>query len=152
MNLKCPCCHAKFSIEQLTQDEAARELLTMRPTLLPSMMPYLTLFRSGKRDLAFDKALQLIREVVELSADLHQLETALGETVRAIRNKRDEGQFKALKDHKYLMRVLESTPASNPSPLPLSGEGSTFPHDKGGPRGVSKTATAIGKLQAWKNS
>lgn len=118
MNLKCPVCHAKFSIEQLTQDEAAREMLRMRPLMLPSMMPYLTLFRTGKRDLAFDKALQLTRDAYDLCPDLHRLETALSETVRAIRNKRDEGTFKALKDHKYLLKVLENTRPEAKGPRP----------------------------------
>lgn len=151
MNLKCPVCHAKFSIEQLTQDEAAREMLRMRPLMLPSMMPYLTLFRTGKRDLAFDRALQLARDVYELCPDLHRLETALGETVRSLRAKQDDGVLKPLKDHKYLMKVLENTRPEAKGPRPEDNPlTSNLEHRASNP--PSKTASAIGKLQAWKKN
>lgn len=141
MNLKCPVCHANFAIEQLTQDEAARELLRMRPLMLPSMMPYLALFRTGKRDLAFDKALKLVNQVHELTQDLHRLEMALASTVDSIKAKRDQGDFRPLKDHNYLKRVLEGTPEGYVCEVTSRQASSAQP---------SKTAGAIGKLQRMK--
>ncbi len=144
MVLKCPVCHANFAMEQLTQDEAARELLRMRPLMLPSMMPYLTLFRTGKRDLPFDKALKLTREVYELCPDLHRLEAALANTVASLRAKQEEGVLKPLKDHKYLMKVLGGTPiGAHPCVRPESGQ-------THGSAPTSKTASAINRLESWK--
>jgi hypothetical protein len=145
MNLKCPVCHARFSIEQLTQDEAARELLGMRPSMLPSLMPYLTLFRTGKRDLAFDKALQLVKEVAGLGASPAQLEHALSETVTSIKAKRDEGQFQPLKNHNYLKKVFQAMPVDAvPAPRTVSEQ-----RDSAAPA-RSKTASAIGALEQYK--
>ncbi|CAK0772489.1 conserved hypothetical protein [Gammaproteobacteria bacterium] len=111
MMLTCPCCHASYSLEALTQDEAARELLALRPAMLPSLLPYLTLFRSGKRSLAFDKALALTKETAALCPDPVRLEKALAATVENLRAKREEGQHKPLKNHNYLKKVIEDTPA-----------------------------------------
>jgi len=145
MNLHCPICHAQFPIEALTQDEAARELLGMRASMLPSLLPYLTLFRSPKRALAFDRALKLAKEVMALDAEPARLETALAETVESMRQKREAGQLKPLKNHNYLKRVLENTttPALTGSPsLSRRGPG-------GGDEPVSKRAAAVWALEAW---
>lgn len=142
MNLRCPYCHAKFPIEALTQDEAARELLGMRAAMLSSLLPYLTLFRTGKRDLAFDRALTLAKEVMALDIDPARLEMALANTVEALRLKRDGGSIKPLKDHKYLLAVLEDTRVVDKSQrrgdnLPASAQPS------------SRRAEAIAALSIW---
>ena len=153
MNLHCPICHAQFSVEALTQDEAARELLAMRATMLPSLLPYLSLFRSPKRALAFDRALKLAKEVMAIDADNPaRLETALAETVESMRQKREGGQARPLKNHNYLKRVLENVgtrdmglgardvtgpqpPAPSPGSSPLSP--------------LSKRASALVSLSEW---
>ena len=142
MILHCPCCHAQFSIEMLTQDAAARELLGMRGAMPPNLLPYLTLFRSEKRSLSFDRALKLAKEALQL-ADPAQLDAAMAETVESMRAKREQGQGKPLKNHNYLKRVLESTPAG---PLPPSVQPEQVPR----PAERSKTASAIGMLESYK--
>jgi hypothetical protein len=142
MNLHCPLCHGQFSIEALTQDEAARELLGMRATMLPSLLPYLTLFRSEKRALSFDRALKLAKEVMELDADPARLEAALSSTVESLRQKREIGAGKPMKNHNYLKQVLASTP------VPVGA--ALAPHSvQGAP--MSKRAQGITALEQWKH-
>jgi hypothetical protein len=147
MILHCPCCHAQFSIEALTQDEAARELLGMRGAMPPSLLSYLTLFRSEKRALSFDRALKLAKEALQLTGNLAQLEAAMAQTVESMRAKREQGEAKPLKNHNYLKRVLESTPAETiPAPR-FNGEISITAAPA-----RSKTASAIGALEDYKRS
>jgi len=149
MILHCPGCHAQFSIELLTQDAAARELLGMRGTMPPSLLSYLTLFRSEKRALSFDRALKLAKETLQLTPDLGQLDAAMASTVESIRAKREEGgEAKPLKNHNYLKRVLESTPATDTSALVSSSPRSQGSQTKA----PSKTASAIGALEAYKRT
>jgi hypothetical protein len=138
MNLHCPICHAQFSVEALTQDEAARELLAMRATMLPSLLPYLSLFRSPKRALAFDRALKLAKEVMALDDEPSRLETALAETVESMRQKREGGQARPLKNHNYLKRVLENIGTRD---MGLGARDVTSP--------LSKRAAALVSLSEW---
>lgn len=140
MILHCPCCHAQYSIEALTQDSAARELLGMRGTMPPNLLAYLTLFRSEKRALSFDRALKLAKEALQLSADPAQLDAAMAETVESMRAKREQGQGKPLKNHNYLKRVLESIPAGGAVAAPTR-ERSTA--------GASKRAQTLEALAQW---
>lgn len=143
MLLTCPACHARYSLDLILQDEAARDLLSLSGQAgraWPALVRYLGLFRSESRPLAWDRALKLATEVVEIPADPAALETALIETVDALRAKGG----KPLKNHNYLKRVLENQPretvethcnGSLPTPSPSSN---------------SKTARAIGRLEQWK--
>jgi len=140
MNLHCPCCHAQYSIEALTQDAAARELLGMRGTMPPSLLSYLTLFRSEKRALSFDRALKLAKEAMQLSANIVQLDAAMAETVESMRAKKEQGLAKPLKNHNYLLRVLENTPESGTTAL--------APRQKQTP-GTSKRAQSFEALETW---
>ncbi len=112
MIFTCPCCHARYSLDAANQDEAARELLALRgempPRLWHPMIAYLGLFRSESRALAWDRALKICREVLQLGADPDRLETALCETVESLRLKGG----KPLKNHNYLKRVLENSAGS----------------------------------------
>ena len=139
MNLHCPCCHAQFSIDSLTQDDAARELLGMRGTMPPSLLSYLTLFRSEKRALSFDRALKLAKEALQLSDNVLQLDAAMAETVESMRAKREQGLAKPLKNHNYLLRVLENTPES----------GSTALATRQKPTATSKRAQSFDALTLW---
>lgn len=141
MNLRCPYCHAKFPVEALTQDEAARELLGMRATMLPSLLSYLTLFRTGKRDLPFDRALTLAKETMALATDSARLEAALANTVESLRQKRENGAAKPLKDHKYLLAVLENTR--------IEDKGTRFGDNLPTSSRTSRRADAIDALSAW---
>ena len=112
---RCPCCHSRFSLEQVVQDQCASELLGALIDLPEGMgralVLYLSLFRSTKRDLANDRALKLAAEVLALSNDKPRLSTAMVDTVQSMRIKQDEGSFKPLTNHNYLKRVLESVTA-----------------------------------------
>ena len=146
MILHCPGCHAQFSIELLTQDAAARELLGMRGTMPPNLLSYLTLFRSEKRALSFDRALKLAKEALQLSDDPARLDAAMAETVESMRTKKEQGQGKPLKNHNYLKRVLESTPAASLSVQAQPDQAQHRPVER------SKTASAIGMLESYKGS
>ena len=139
MTLNCPLCHGHYSIEALTQDEAARELLRLRPTMLPSLLPYLTLFRSGKRSLAFDKALKLATEVMALDVEPARLEAAMAETVQALRAKE---QREPLKNHNYLKKVLKSVGPAEQFPVATRQPAPDAP--------TSRTAKGISRLENWK--
>ena len=140
MILHCPCCHAQYSIEALTQDAAARELLGMRGTMPPNLLGYLTLFRSESRALSFDRALKLAKEALQLSADQARLDAAMAETVEAMRAKREQGQAKPLKNHNYLKRVLENTP---------EGGSAIAPARERAVAGTSKRAQTLTALTEW---
>lgn len=112
MNLTCPCCHAKYSLDAALEGEAAGELLVLIAQAGPLGRPlvaYLSLFRSKARALSYDRAARLAREVLEMSVEPGLLVCALGKTVESLRAKRDSGNVKPLKDHRYLASVIEST-------------------------------------------
>ena len=109
---RCPVCHAHIQLEAVAQDEAARELLALLAgapgDLSRALVAYLGLFRAAKRDLSHDRAVRLAREVLALCTDSVRLATALAGTVESIRAKGGG----PLKNHNYLARVLDSTPAA----------------------------------------
>ena len=144
MILHCPCCHAQFSIEAVIQDEEARRLIGMKGEFPPALFAYLSLFRSEKRALAWDRMTRLTVEVLaigEQGAGSVALNEAMSETVEALRGK-GKGP---LKNHNYLKRVLESRSgivannvgAIRESPLPERTPA------------TSKTDSAINNLDAW---
>lgn len=111
MQLTCPCCHARNSFETFSQDEAAREfnaLVLQSFALGAALGTYLGFFRSKSRALAWDRALKLTREVLELSTNHEALTAALAETCASLAAKRAEPSWKPLTGHNYLKRVLES--------------------------------------------
>lgn len=107
---RCPVCHSRISLEQLTQDESGRELLATLATLDTAtgaaLVAYIGLFRSASRDLANDRALKLVRETIALESP-QWLTPALQETVDSLRDKRAQGDVQPLKNHNYLSKVLE---------------------------------------------
>lgn len=145
MILRCPTCHAKHPVESFSEDEAARKLLVhaFSGTFPPSLLAYLSLFRTGKRDLAWSQALKLAEEAIEL-ADPHRLEAALSATVESMRAKREEGQFKPLKNHNYLKKVIADTHVGAAlAPPAVQGAAGSAP--------TSKTARGIGRLMGRKS-
>lgn len=141
MILHCPCCHSRFSIDALAQDESARELLALRPS--PVTLAYLGLFRTEARALPFDKALRLVKEIRDLGAP-DQLEAAMADTVDALRGRGG----KPLKNHNYLKRVLESQAPATWETVPGT------PIDSADllltvPGRASKGSQAIAALMGW---
>ena len=112
MNIcRCPVCHSRISLEQLAQDEAGRELMAELVKLDTAsgaaLVSYIGLFRPATRDLANDRALKLMRETLAIES-VHWLTPAMQETIESLREKRAQGESKALTNHNYLKRVLES--------------------------------------------
>lgn len=109
---RCPSCHSRISLEHVVQDQCASELLgaliDLPAGMGRSLVLYLGLFRSSKRDLSNDRALKLTSEVLALSSDKPRLATAMIDTVQSMRVKQEEGSFKPLTNHNYLKRVLET--------------------------------------------
>lgn len=118
---RCPVCHSRISLEQLVQDEAGRDLLTLLTRLDKStgtvLVTYIGLFRSQSRDLANNRALKLAQDTLALAAE-PQLLTAMANVVESMRAKQQQGSFKPLSNHNYLKRVLETTHALMIEPLP----------------------------------
>jgi hypothetical protein len=154
VNLHCPLCHGVFSLEALIQDQAGRDLLLLlaakQPAAATALLSYLTLFRTGKRQLDFAKALKLAREVEELAAsDPARMQAALSAVVDAMRGKQEEGTFTPFKNHKYLERTVKDTPALKARVETVAG--TDVPGSALVPAGrLSKTAAGIGKLQGRK--
>lgn len=146
MMLTCPCCHANVSLELMAQDDAARELLALRgqmpAALWPHLIAYLGLFRSKSRALAWSRALRLAHEVLAIDSDHARLGAALAETVEAMRQKREAGDVRPLKNHNYLKRVLETVTMTET--LPANGASLAAGHPPAG-----KRAQAIAALQQW---
>jgi len=144
MQLICPCCHSRYPLDAANQDESARALLALRGNLPPRcwspLIAYLGLFRSETRALAWDRALKLAREVMELNAVPDQLENALAETVESLRLKGGA----PLKNHRYLQRVLENTKVT-PAPLPQREGGLQSAQLAAG----GKRVEALNRLAAW---
>lgn len=144
MQLICPCCHTRYPIDAANQDESARDLLALRGTLPPRcwtpLIGYLGLFRSESRALAWDRALRLAREVMELNADPDRLENALAETVESLRQKSGP----PLKNHNYLRRVLENSKGASTT-LP---QREVVQRDTQAPTG-GKRAAALASLVEW---
>jgi len=143
MQLTCPCCHARNSIEAFTQDEACRQMFikcgTLPPGIWSTLTAYLSLFRSESRALSWDRALKLTTSLLELQADPASLDQAMQITVESLRSK----VGKPLKDHNYLKRVLESSSSSahladQNRPLTPASE-----------RNTSKRVQALEALSQW---
>jgi hypothetical protein len=114
MQVRCPCCHAPFSLEAVLQDEAARdftELLVKAGAATRPLVTYIGFFRSASRALAWDRALRLATEVLELGAEPQVLAAALVETCASLDEKRAQPGWKPMSNHNYLKRVLESVAA-----------------------------------------
>ena len=113
---RCPICHGQIHLEALVQDEAGRQLMA---SLVPltiehgtALVGYIGLFRSHNRDLANDRALRLMREVLALGGT--EIAPALAEVVEAMRSKAQQNPavWKPLSNHNYLKRVIEGLSVS----------------------------------------
>jgi hypothetical protein len=119
---RCPTCHSHITIEAIAQDEAARDLLNMFSKMdskvsRPLAM-YIGLFRPAKRDLTNERACRLIHEVLALCKDHDRLAAALAATIESLRSKENG----ALKNHNYLIKVIENTQITNRELSPVIRE------------------------------
>ena len=144
MKLTCPCCHTIFHLEAALEEAAGREFaafLAGLGELARPLVAYLGLFRPASRALAYERMLRLAREALELTPDAGRLAAALSETVEALRQKRDEGDVRPLKNHNYLKRVLESGKGTGPV---TASEGLSLSS-----RARSRRAQGITALEEW---
>lgn len=150
MDVRCPSCHATFTLEQVAEDEALRELMGLiadlpREVSRP-LASYIGLFRGKSRATAYERQLRLAREVLAMHGDTHQVGAALSETVEAIRAKRDAGEdTRPLKNHNYFKRVLESVGA-RPHPVPVERIERDTRQAAAPGLPASKTAQAVARL------
>jgi len=111
---RCPICHSHIDLMSLIEDEAGRSLLIevakMEAWFAQSLLSYVSLFKPLKSDLNNGRALKLLQETTALTSNKQLLVKACAATVQSIREKRQKGQTKPLKDHMYLKRVIESMP------------------------------------------
>lgn len=147
---RCPICHSQIQLEALVQDEAGRQLMSALVPLTPehgtALVSYIGLFRAHNRDLANDRALRLIREVLELGGA--EIAPALAEVVEVMRSKAQQAQaaWKPLSNHNYLKRVIEGMPLQQNSPV-VQQHGQIMQQPT---RMTSKTASGMMALEAMK--
>ena len=113
MEIKCPCCKAKLTLEHIVLNQVRSDLFglifSQAKPMQTAIVSYLGLFRGGARDLADDKALRIVQEVLSLPyLSQDTLAAALTETAEAIQAK---GQLEPLKNHNYLKSVMRSVEA-----------------------------------------
>lgn len=146
---RCPICHGQIHLEALVQDESGRQLMA---ALVPlsvehgsALVGYIGLFRSHNRDLANDRALRLLREVLELGGQ--EITPALAEVIEAMRSKAQQNPaaWKPLSNHNYLKRVIEGMGVSV---APIAA--TAMQQVQQGSRMTSKTAQGLMALEAMK--
>lgn len=108
-----PICHSDIHLDQLLEDEAGRELLSLiakcHAEVARPLVAYIALFRPEKSQLSNSRAVKLINEVFELYQPSLLLAHALSETVQSVQNKRRNNQNTApLTNHNYLKQVYET--------------------------------------------
>ena len=147
---RCPICHGQIHLEALVQDESGRQLMA---ALVPlsvehgsALVGYIGLFRSHNRDLANDRALRLVREVLELGGQ--EITTALAEVIEAMRSKAQQNPaaWKPLSNHNYLKRVIEGMALQQNGPA-VQQTGQIVQQSA---RMTSKTAQGLMALEAMK--
>lgn len=110
---RCPICHSDIHLDQLLEDDAGRELLSLiaqcQAEVARPLVAYIGLFRPEKSQLSNSRAVKLIKEVFELFPSSLLLAHALSETVRAVQDKRRHNQNRAaLTNHNYLKQVYDT--------------------------------------------
>ncbi|WKS99769.1 hypothetical protein NYR30_00275 [Gallibacterium salpingitidis] len=110
---RCPICHSDIHLDQLLEDDAGRELLTLiakcNAEVARPLVAYISLFRPEKSALSNSRAVKLIKEVLALYPQSLLLAHALSETVQSVQNKRRNNQNTApLTNHNYLKQVYET--------------------------------------------
>ncbi|ALG67890.1 hypothetical protein [Beggiatoa leptomitoformis] len=106
--LTCPVCKTILTLEHIVLNETRSQLyrlLFVQPKELETaIVLYMGLFRN-KRDLSDDKALSLVKQVLELHTDKAILVESLNRVVSSFRQKEE---YEPLKNHNYLKSVLKT--------------------------------------------
>lgn len=149
MQLTCPRCQHQFSAQEACEDEAGRVLMTALASvdaeLGRSLIAYLGLFRPRTQRLRWGRARALAQDVLRLidAYDARRVTDALIETVDALHGKRWSGAgqtWKPLKNHNYLMRVLEG----------MAPQTSSLAESAPAASAKTKTGQAMSELEAWR--
>ena len=146
MQITCPRCAERFSLEAAVEDECGRALMALlgrNGAIARELVAYLGLFRPRTRALRWSRALALAEDVEQLTkthGDVAVAE-ALRQTVEAMRQKMAGPGWKPLTSHGYLKRVLETITARADAPTPPAIAAPAAPK--------SKTAQAIDMLAAY---
>jgi hypothetical protein len=114
---RCPVCHANIHLDQIAQDAAASELLSIfakqSAQQATALLSYLALFRPAKSDLNNGRALRLVNEILAFTPNSTALQRALEQTATQIAHARLSGDSRPLTNHNYLLRVLHALPCWN---------------------------------------
>ena len=111
---RCPVCKSHLSLDQLVQDDAGKELLSIVANInkrtAQALVGYLALFRPAKQDLSATRAVKLAREVLALTENIAALGHAMEQTTNSIMAKRvGQPNIKPLANHNYLKQVLTTS-------------------------------------------
>lgn len=110
---RCPVCHSDINLDQLLEDDAGRELLSIITELkygvARPLVSYIALFRPEKSALSNTRAVKLMHDVLDQFPPSQLLAHSLSETVSAVQKKRRESKNLApLSNHSYLKQVIET--------------------------------------------
>lgn len=123
---RCPCCHGHIHLDALIQDAGAKLLMNtiskLNFRMTCSVISYIALWRPEKSDLNNERAARLINEVLQLHSNQDILIAALDQTTISIRNNRDYGKAKPLKNHNYLKEVISTISTKEKTAVVNSGE------------------------------
>ena len=151
---RCPICHGQIHLEALVQDESGRQLMAMLVPLSAAhgsaLVGYIGLFRSHNRDLANDRALRLMTEVMALGGP--EITPALAEVIEAMRGKAQQNPaaWKPLSNHNYLKRVIEGMALQGQPATQQNGSLVTQEPLATKPKMTSKTAQGMMALESMK--
>jgi len=113
LNLICPNCNARLSLEALAEDAEARKLfglLSQHEQAAGAMVQYLQLFKPPKQALRWARALKLAKQLLTIADRAGCLDDQLAEaclrTVAAMEGKRARGEWQPLTSHRYFEKVL----------------------------------------------
>lgn len=152
MKVTCPHCNNSFPLESLTEDDSARQLFGLlgknNPIVAAHVIPYLGLFKPRNQALRWSRALKLTQEILEMcqSINPHTAANALVKSVEGLREKRQQPNWKPLRNHNYLKVILESEPLVNQQ---VSQQTNPIEHNAQGPQ--SATGKALLELEKMKS-
>lgn len=119
MRLTCPHCMQALSLETLSDDASARQLLGMLPEFGPAsglVVSYLAYFRPRIQALRWSRALALAIDLRSVRDDgdysNRQLAWALDRCSSALQDKRQAAgdTWQPMRTHNYLTKVLQAAP------------------------------------------
>lgn len=110
---RCPVCHSDINLDQLCEDDAGREILSLicdlKYGVARPLVAYIGLFRPAKSALSNSRALKLMREVLDQFPPSSLLAHCLAETVNSVqKNRREIGKIAPLSNHSYLKKVMDT--------------------------------------------